>query len=155
MTTPDPRMVEFIQEHHILTLAVSNNGVPWCATCFYVYLPAENRFVFTSDDETRHIRDVEESGHWLVAGAIALETRIVGKIRGIQFLGNLAALRGDAATPYRKAYLKRFPIARLAPRLSLWSLDPTLIKMTDNRLGFGKKLHWPATDDRKDSNEAG
>jgi uncharacterized protein len=141
MTAPDPRILEFIEEHHILTLAVSKNNSPWCATCFYIYLEDEHRFVFTSDDDTRHIRDIVESGNYNVAGAIALETKMVGNIRGIQFSGIMLRLKGDALKKARKFYLRKFPIARLT-KLELWGLDPGHIKMTDNRLGFGKKLIW-------------
>ena len=41
----------------------------------------------------------------------------------------------------RKAYLKRFPYAAIAP-LSLWVLKAHTLKHTDNTLGFGKKLLW-------------
>jgi uncharacterized protein YhbP (UPF0306 family) len=144
MNLPDPRMIEFIGEHHILTMAVCCNNTPWCATFYYVYLPNENQFIFTSDPETRHIRDMVAGNQFQVAGTIALETRFVGKIRGIQFTG-LVKKPEDAALKYAKAaYLKRFPIARLMPALHLWILEPEYIKMTDNRLGFGKKLIWPS-----------
>jgi uncharacterized protein YhbP (UPF0306 family) len=45
---------------------------------------------------------------------------------------------GEAA---RTAYLLRFPFA-LAAKLDLWILEIDYVKMTDNRLGFGKKLEW-------------
>jgi uncharacterized protein YhbP (UPF0306 family) len=139
---PEQRILDFIAEHHVLTLAVSNNNQPWCATCFYTYLPALNLFVFTSDHDTRHIRDVVTSENYEVAGAIALETRITGKIRGIQFRGLIHELNGQELKLGKAAYLKSFPIARLAT-LHLWGVVPDYIKMTDNRLGFGKKLIWP------------
>lgn len=154
MEKPDDRIIEFIREHHILTLAVCRDNIPWCATCYYVYLADENRFLFTSDHETRHIRDVLEGGNELVAGTIALETRIVGKIRGIQFQGRLSEVGEAAERTYKKVYYKRFPIARLAPRLHLWLIDPVILKMTDNRLGFGRKLCWPVDDHGKCSNNA-
>lgn len=141
MEAIDTRIVEFIKEHHVLTLAVARENIPWCATCFYVYMPDQNLFVFTSDDDTRHVKDVLESGNYRVAGAIALETKMVGKIRGIQFAGILRKLQDKELLKARKAYLKQFPIARLT-KLELWSLEPHIIKMTDNRLGFGKKLIW-------------
>lgn len=149
MDLPQERITGFIGEHHILTLAISRDNIPWCATCFYAYMQAENCFVFTSGPETRHIRDVVDGGNFTVAGAIALETRIVGKIRGIQFTGTISSLEETSAKLYKSAYLKRFPIARLAPELHLWLLKPSFIKMTDNRLGFGKKLLWPSPDDAK------
>ena len=100
----------------------------------------------TSDDQTRHVRDVVDGGNYRVAGAIALETKIVGKIRGIQFTGILKPLGGDDLKRAKSAYLKRFPIARLMSELHLWTIEPEYIKMTDNRLGFGKKLVWVSDD---------
>lgn len=143
MKPVNKRIITFIREHHILTLAVTRDNRPWCSTCYYAYLPEANRFIFTSDHDTRHIRDIVESGNHEVACAIALETRIVGRIRGIQFSGTMKELEGEEHKQAKAAYLKRFPIARLAT-LHLWALEPAYIKMTDNRLGFGTKLIWEA-----------
>ncbi|MCK9421648.1 MAG: pyridoxamine 5'-phosphate oxidase family protein [Bacteroidales bacterium] len=139
---PEKQIIEFIGDHHIMTLAVSKDNIPYCATCYYVYLQDENRFFFTSDPETRHMQDIIGGNNYRVAGAIALETKIVGKIRGIQFTGTILVLEGAELTKAKTSYLKRFPIARLVPGLHLWELKPDFIKLTDNRLGFGKKLIW-------------
>ncbi len=141
MTAIDQPIIEFIAEHHILNLAVSRNNQPWCATCYYVFLEKEKLFVFTSGDETRHVRDVLEGENYQVAGTIALETRIVGKIRGLQFSGRIFKPQPELLKRTRAAYLKRFPVARLM-KLHLWVLEPDLLKLTDNRLGFGTKLTW-------------
>ena len=141
MKMPEKRMVDFIREHHIFTLAVAKKDEPWCATCFYVYDEVKNLFIFTSDEDTRHIMDVEGSGNYHVAGTIALETKTVGKIRGLQFTGLIRKLDGDERKMAKKLYVEAFPIAILA-KLTLWSLAPDYIKMTDNRLGFGRKLVW-------------
>ena len=135
------RVLTFIREHHIFTLAVTRDNRPWCATCYYVYLEDLNLFIFTSDHDTKHIADVVESGNYYAAGAIALETRMVGKIRGLQFAGFLRKLTGNELKTAKSAYLGAFPVARLA-HLHLWGLEPEIMKMTDNRLGFGKKLLW-------------
>ena len=141
MNLIDERILRFINEHHVLTLAVANQNRPWCASCFYVYLPKRNLFVFTSDPETQHIRDVIQGNNYHVAGTIALETKITGKIRGIQFSGPMRELTGDELRSGKKSYYRKFPIARLS-KLYLWGIEPGFIKMTDNRLGFGKKLIW-------------
>lgn len=136
-----PRIQRFIARHHVLTLAVSNGNVPYCAHCFYSYLPDDNLFVFTSDPDTRHIRDAAGSGNIRVAAGIALETKIVGKVRGLQITGRLYLPDEPLSAKIRHAYLKRFPYARLTT-LHLWALQPDFMKLTDNRLGFGTKLIW-------------
>jgi uncharacterized protein YhbP (UPF0306 family) len=76
-----------------------------------------------------------------VAGSIALETSVIGKLQGIQLEGKLTEATGDTLKEIKTAYMKRFPFALLMDT-KLWFLEPTTIKMTDNRLGFGKKLYW-------------
>lgn len=136
---PDSRIVEFINEHHVLTLATSFNEEPWCANCFYTYMEDENSLVFTSDFDTKHIQ--QASHNIFVAGSVVLETSTIGKIQGIQFQGIISQPQGELHEKAKKAYLKRFPIAMLMDT-HLWVIDLTYIKMTDNRLGFGKKLIW-------------
>ncbi len=139
MNLPEKRIVDFIQEHHVLTLATSFDEEPWCANCFYVYLEEENSLVFTSSFDTKHIQ--QASHNIFVAGSIVLETKIIGKIQGVQFQGIISEPKGDLLDRVKKAYLKRFPVAMLM-ETHLWVVDLTYIKMTDNLLGFGKKLIW-------------
>ena len=110
-----------------------------------MYLEELNLFVFTSGHETKHIADVVETQNYHASGAIALETKMTGKIRGIQFAGLMRELSGIELKTGKSAYLKAFPIARLS-KLHLWGLEPNILKMTDNRLGFGKKLIWNRND---------
>lgn len=139
MSEINQKITEFIKDHHVLTLATSNDNKPYCCSCFYIYMQDYNMFVFTSDFETKHVSDIDKNKQ--VAGAIALETSIVGKIRGLQFCGEIEELKDDKLKLAKKAYLKKFPIARMA-KLNLWGLTPNFMKLTDNRLGFGKKLIW-------------
>ena len=132
----DQRIIDFIKRHHVLTLAtVSSEGEPYCAACFYAYDKERNRLIFTSDDTTRHAQQMLQNAK--VAIGITLETRIVGKVQGVQICG--IAHRGDDED--KKRYIKRFPYAAVAP-LNLWAVEPTFMKLTDNTLGFGKKLIW-------------
>ena len=139
MTIIDNRIISFVKEHHILTLATSNNNKPYCASCFYVYIEDKNMFVITSDFTTKHIKDVERQN--IVAGAVALETTMIGKIQGIQFTGVMKLLIENDLKIANKAYIKKFPLAILK-YTTLWGIFPDFIKMTHNRLGFGKKLIW-------------
>ncbi len=55
----------------------------------------------------------------------------------MQITGRTApAAEGD-----KSLYLKKFPYAALAD-LNLWRMEAETMKLTDNTLGFGKKLIW-------------
>jgi uncharacterized protein YhbP (UPF0306 family) len=136
----DSRIIKFFRKHHVLTVSTTVNNEPWCASCFYVYLEEENALVFTSDRDTRH--GTEFLKNPLVAGTVVLETMIIGRIRGIQFQGIISEPEGDLLERAKRRYLRRFPVAALMDT-RLWVVKLTLIKMTDNRLGFGKKILWP------------
>lgn len=136
---PDQRIVKFLKKHHVLTVCTTVDDEPWCANCFYVYLEEENAFVFTSDSETRHGREFLLNSS--VAGSVVLETRIIGKIQGVQFQGTVTIAEGERLKRAERAYVKRFPVAALMDT-HLWFVDITMLKMTDNLLGFGKKLIW-------------
>ena len=135
----DSRIIRFFRKHHVLTIATSVGNEPWCANCFYVYLEEENALVFTTDSTTRHGREFLENS--LVAGSVVLETMVIGKIRGIQFQGKVSEPEGELLSKAKSAYLKRFPVAVLMDT-RLWVVRLSYIKMTDNRLGFGKKMIW-------------
>ena len=135
----DSRIIKFFRKHHVLTIATSSGNEPWCANCFYVYMEDENALVFTTDADTRHGKEFVENP--VVAGSVVLETMIIGKIRGIQFQGIVSEPQDDLLRKAKSSYLKRFPVAALMDT-RLWIVKLTHIKMTDNRLGFGKKLIW-------------
>lgn len=137
----DSRIVKFFRKHHVLTIATTLNNEPWCANCFYVYLEEENLLVFTTGGDTRHGK--EFGLNTLVAGTVVLETMVIGRIRGIQFQGIVSEPQGELLSKAKRAYLMRFPVAALMDT-RLWVVKLTFIKMTDNRLGFGKKLIWPS-----------
>ncbi len=148
----DPRIVRFLKHHHVLALATVSDSGPWTAHCFYAYMPDHQALVFTSDPDTRHGQNMLTNPE--VSAGIALETKVIGLIRGVQLSGTVVPLdrsviptkvgTSSLTAPFsdcRSAYLKRFPFA-LAAKLDLWVLEIDYLKMTDNRLGFGKKLEW-------------
>ena len=139
MLNPDKKIVAFLKKHHVLTLATCIDHQPWCANCFYAFLEEEAALVFTSGYETRHIQETLKNNR--VAGSIVLETSVVNKIQGVQFTGRLELPIENMIDKSKYAYLKRFPFAALMDT-TLWVLHIDHLKMTDNRLGFGKKLIW-------------
>jgi len=135
----DSKIIRFFRKHHVLTIATTAGNEQWCANCFYVYLEEENALVFTTDSDTRHGKEFIKNP--MVAGSVVLETIVIGKIRGIQFQGIVSEPEGELLSKARWAYLKRFPPAALMDT-HLWIVKLTFIKMTDNRLGLGKKIIW-------------
>ncbi len=139
MNFPEKKIIDFIKDHHVLTLATSNDNIPYCANCFYVYLEDENVFVFTSDNDTKHVQDALKNN--VVGGSVVLETSTVGKIQGIQFNGTMYLPKDELKKKANRSYMTKYPFAMLM-KTQLWVLDLDFIKLTDNRLGFGKKLIW-------------
>ena len=132
----DKKIERFISRHHVLTLATTtNDGAPYCCNCFYAYDADTAAFIFPTDSTTRHGQMMSENNR--VAASIVLETRTVGKVQGLQITGMVKpAVDGDKMT-----YIKSFPYAAVAD-LHLWRLEADFLKLTDNTLGFGKKLIW-------------
>lgn len=128
----------------MLSIATVSEKGPWCASCFYARDEENNTLVITTDPATRH--GAEFRANPQVAGTIALETKRIGRIRGVQFTGTISEPTGDGLRRARTVYLKRFPYAALT-EIHLWVICLRHIKLTDNRLGFGKKIIWPSGDD--------
>ena len=59
----------------------------------------------------------------------------------MQFQGLAFEAIADFGKTARKTYLKRFPFAVLGST-PLWAVELNFAKLTNNRLGFGKKLVW-------------
>ncbi|MBD3797064.1 MAG: pyridoxamine 5'-phosphate oxidase family protein [Campylobacterales bacterium] len=127
----------FIDKHHVLTLATSNKDEISACSLFYAFEAEENIFVVASSDDTLHINHIQKNPK--IAGNILLETDEVGKIQGLQFRG---VFKENQVAKYTKLYLKKFPYA-IALKPKLWIIEVDFFKLTDNRLGFGKKIIWP------------
>lgn len=135
----DRRIETFIKRHHVMTLStISADGSPWCCQLFYAYMAASGVLVFSSSADTNHARQAVADGR--VAGSILLESRIVGRLQGVQFTGVVEQCSDDREI-CRRAYLKRFPYAAVMLD-GLWRVRLDFLKYTDNTLGFGTKLMW-------------
>lgn len=126
----------FLDKHHLLSLATCYEEEMHACSLFYAYEAQRHCFVVASSDTTLHIAQIEKNPR--VAGTVALETKIVGKIQGVQFRGFFSVVEDAALTAL---YFKKFPQARMM-RPKLWKIEVDFFKMTDNTLGFGKKLLW-------------
>lgn len=126
----------FLAEHHVMSLATVGENGPGSCSLFYAYCPETVSFVAASDPKTEHIRNVLHDSR--IAASIALETKTVGKIQGLQLKGAMSRTE-DAGM--HAVYFRAFPYAKVL-NPTLWVIRPESMKLTDNRLGFGKKLMW-------------
>lgn len=124
----------FIAKHHVMSLATTNCEELSVCSLFYAYDAQKLSFVVASSDETLHVKHVLQNP--AVAGNILLETNTIGKIEGLQFRGNMKLLEDEVL---KKLYFKTFPYA-LAMMPKLWQIEVDYFKLTDNKLGFGKKI---------------
>lgn len=124
----------FLCEHHVMSLA--SQGFDDISVCslFYAFDLKTLSFIVASSDDTQHIKNINQNEN--IAGNILLETKTVGKIQGVQFRGKFTPL---ADATLKKLYFKAFPYA-LAVNPKLWQIKVSYFKMTDNKLGFGKKI---------------
>lgn len=135
----DQQIIHFLNGHHLLTLATSQNNKPYCCNLFYVYDQVSNQLIFSTETKTKHAQDFITNTN--VAGSVALETKEVSKIQGVQLLGTIEELKGERLKIAKEQYIKAFSYAANMD-LHLWVMPLTFIKMTHNKLGFGKKLIW-------------
>jgi len=136
MSSDLEKISTFLAKHHVMSLATSVADELSVCSLFYVWDEKKLSFVVASSDDTTHIKHIKQNQN--IAGNIVLETKTVGKIQGVQFCGRFLELQDDGL---KKLYFKTFPHARVM-RPKLWQIKVDYFKMTDNRLGFGRKIIW-------------
>ncbi|SUB31469.1 Uncharacterized protein conserved in bacteria [Yersinia pseudotuberculosis] len=141
MNNPDDVLLinRFLRQQHVLTLCAGSGMDMWCASCFYVFDENQMALFLMTEKHTRHSELMLINPQ--VAGTVATQSRTIALIKGIQYRGDISLLSGDAEQAARNRYCRRFPVAKVSSA-SLWQLNLLEIKMTNNALGFGKKLHW-------------
>lgn len=135
----DEKILKYIKKNKVFTMATSLNNNPYCAICFYVFDEQTTTLIFLSDITTKHITDALSNKK--VAGTITTEVVTVAKIQGIQFTGEFVNPTKEQEDDFYDKYYSKFPFAKAKPS-PIWGVQLSSIKMTDNTLGFGKKLMW-------------
>ena len=135
----EQKIISFIDGQKNLTFCTSVENIPQCASCFYAYMAEDNFIVFKSDEKTIHISNALINHK--VAGTIIPDLDKTGTIKGIQFTGNFIIPTGELLEKAKKKYYSKYPFSLVIPG-DLWVVEFVSIKMTDNTLGFGKKLAW-------------
>ncbi|MET3814110.1 hypothetical protein FHW04_001389 [Pantoea sp. AN62] len=140
-------LVRYLRKQHVLSLCCTADDELWCANCYYVFDEARMAFWIMTEPDTRHGLLVMKNPQ--VAGTVNGQPRSVLLIKGVQYRGHIVRLSDEAEHVARSAYHKRFPIARKVSA-PLWEIQLDEVKMTDNALGFGKKIAWVRQEVRQD-----
>lgn len=142
MTAINPKIIQFIQANHVLSLSVMRDNELWAASLFYCAdftQPDQPKLIIVSDHKTKHAQWMSECAH--IAGTISGQPQKIIDIQGIQFQGIIQLLSGEDALRASTLFYNKFPEAQgfVAP---VWQINCNLLKYTDNSLGFGTKLIW-------------
>lgn len=135
------RISHFLSENHVLTVCAVADGDMWSANCFYVVNTESMELYIMTELKTLHGALMQKNPH--VVGTIAPHPKTVALIKGIQYRACATILEGDKERTARSLYCQKFPVA-IAMKSPIWQLKLDEIKMTDNTLGFAKKLLWKA-----------
>lgn len=133
------QIVTFLNDSSVVTIATSIDNHPYCAACYFAYVPEAQLLAFKSDSDTKHIEDALQN-HF-VAGSILPNKIVKSKPKGIQFTGIFNKAENDIGEKAKWAYLKKFPVAGIF-RGDIWVIALSKVKFTDNTLLFGKKMQW-------------
>ncbi|PVZ89016.1 hypothetical protein C9426_05810 [Serratia sp. S1B] len=136
-------IIRFLNRQHLLTLCAGNGLDMWCANCFYVFDAPRMALWLMTEPHTRHGTLMQQ--HRYVVGTIAPQPKSIALIKGVQYAGEITLLQGDEARQASAQYCKRFPVARVM-NTPVWQITLQEVKMTDNTLGFGKKMYWQRAD---------
>jgi len=136
---PDSKIIEFLKENAVVSIATSIKNQPHCASCYYAFVEGDNYIAFKSDSDTRHIEEALQNSK--VAGTILPDKIVKSKPKGIQFTGTFMKADGAVGKKAKEAYLRKYPVAGIF-RGEIWMIELNHIKFTDNTLVFGKKILW-------------
>jgi len=123
-----------------MSLSACINDIPWSFNCFYIFDETENRIIFTSNYDTKHINIINQNN--IVSGTISNNERNILKIKGIQFTGEVNKVFDPTYYKHiKQLFINKFSLLYFK-KLEFWYIKLNYVKMTDNIKGFGNKKHW-------------
>ncbi len=137
------KITSYIKEQTCATICcVDEQGMPYCFNCFYAYNEKEQLLYYKSSGDTTHSGILLKNP--VIAGSILPDKLVKIHIRGLQFEGILLGADNPVTKNGAAFYYKQHPLAVAMPG-DLWTLQLNHLKLTDNALGFGKKIEWRRT----------
>lgn len=142
------RVLAFLGEHHVMTLATVGADGPWAAAVFYAH--EDLRLYFLSSPTSRHAECLAADPR--AAATIQRDYNDWPGIRGLQLKGTVREVAAEDEARVRALYQRRYPLiggGAGVPRKILEALDkirwyelvPEDIYLIDNTLGFAHREH--------------
>jgi uncharacterized protein YhbP (UPF0306 family) len=142
------RILAFLGEHHVMTLASIGVDGPWAAAVFYAH--DDCRLYFLSAPTARHAENIAADPR--AAATIQRDYDDWPGIRGLQLSGPVREVAPEDEARVRALYQSRYPLiggGAGVPRKILEALDkirwyefaPEDIYLIDNTLGFAHREH--------------
>lgn len=146
-------VLDYLQAHHVMTIATMGADGPAAAAVFYVNSGA--RFYFLSSPHSRHCQNIKADPR--VAITIHEDYSDWCAIKGIQISALARELDGQEREAAKRLYGNKFPdilggqpilgaIAEALSRIRWYELVADRIRFIDNERGFGHKEEWPAAE---------
>ena len=148
-------ILQYMSSHHTLALATAQEGLPHCATVFYVNIGF--KLYFVSSPTSRHGVNLSRLGR--VSATINEDYALWRLIKGIQLEGTVRKVgglweNGQLAIAFTKKFsdvasffaaprqLGKEIIAKVKG-VEFYELSPTSLFYLDNELGFGHREELP------------
>lgn len=144
------KVLAFLDEHHVMTLATAGAEGPWAAAVFYAH--EDMRLYFLSSPTSRHAENLAADPR--TAATIQRDYDDWPGIRGLQLSGTVRTVAAEDEARVRALYQSRYPLiggGAGVPRAILEALKkirwyefvPQDVHLIDNTLGFGHREHLP------------
>lgn len=149
MTAPlRKRVLAFLAEHHVMTLATIGEDGPWAAAVFYAH--DDLKLYFLSAPTSRHAENLARDPR--VAATLQRDYDDWPGIRGLQIEGRVRTVAPADEARIRALYQQRYPlvgggagvpraIMEALNKIRWYELVPKDIYLIDNTLGFAHREH--------------
>ncbi len=133
-------IIHFLEQQNCASVCcIDEAGKPYCFSCFYAFSRIDGLIYFKSSANSHHANLLKKNS--FIAGTVLPDKLNKLTIKGIQFEAIVLDTQHPLVKKRLNNYYKKHPAALAMPG-DIWILQIEYIKMTDNTLGFGKKIIW-------------
>ena len=147
------KLLAYLDQHHVATLATRGPDGPWASAVFYVNDGLT--LYFLSAPTTRHSRNLEVDPR--VAATVQEDYGEWRQIKGIQMEGRVSRLDAVGSLHAASCYARKFSfidalkapdaIAAAMKKIAWYRLEPACLFLIDNSIGLGHRERFDVAQD--------